>query len=279
MATSADEVVDNVVSEEEEEEEEGETDEILNGLVEKLQELDSTRESYLEEYLKERAALEAKYQAKYSGLYKERAQIIQGQESCIPHFWVSALSNMETVGSMIAEQDVDCLDCLLDITCKDDADGTGFTLQFFFAKNEYFDNEILTKRYQVPNLMISGDEPILKKVIGCDIQWKEGKCLTEQVVTKKQKGKGKHSGQLRTVTRTEKKDSFFHWFNPPTMPPLEEMNEEVALQLEAAFEQDYDAAQALRTQIIPKAVRWFTGETGQPDLEDAVDDLVAAEPE
>jgi ribulose bisphosphate carboxylase small subunit len=57
------------------------------------------------------------------------------------------------------------------------------------------------------------------------------------------------------------------------------MNEEVAAQLEASFEQDYEVAQAFRTQIIPKAVQWFTGETEQAELDEAVDDLVEAEPE
>jgi nucleosome assembly protein 1-like 1 len=278
-----------VVSDEAKEEIDDEIDELITRRVERLQDLDKKRESYLENYLKERAALEAKFSSIYSKLYEERARIVKGKDATsgdneasingIPHFWVSTLSNMETVGQTITEEDVDCLDGLQDITCQDDPDGKGFTLQFFFAANNpYFENRVLTKRYQVPNLLL-GDEPLLKKVEGCEINWKAGKDLTQQVVTKKQRGKGKQSGQLRTVSRTEKKDSFFSWFNPLTMPPLEEMNEEVAAQLEASFELDYEVAQALRTQIIPKAVQWFTGDTEQAELDEAVDDLVEAEPE
>ena len=177
----------------------------------------------------------------------------------IPQFWVCAMSHMEPLAELITEEDVDCLEALQNITCIDDPDGTGFTLKFHFAPNDYFHNALLTKRYHVPNLLLD-DEPILKNVEGCKIQWKSGRSLTYREVTKKQRGTGKKSGMVRTVKKKERTESFFHFFEPPKMPATEDMDEEEADRLEEAFEEDYDVAQAFRSHIIPKAVMWFTGQ-------------------
>ena len=249
--------------------------------VKKLKDLHDEREKAMESYLKERAALEAKYHAISKPFYDKRYDIIRGalddeieneaptatdesKESSekiagVPQFWVCALGNMEVVAHMISESDVDCLESLIDIRCEDDEDGKGFTLRFIFAKNDYFENSELTKRYEVPNLL-TADEPILKNVEGCDIKWKPGKSLTHRSVTKKQRGRGKNSGQLREVTTKQDTESFFHFFQPPKMPSFENMNEEEAERLEREFDQDYDIAQAFRSHIIPKAVLWFTGQ-------------------
>jgi nucleosome assembly protein 1-like 1 len=117
------------------------------------------------------------------------------------------------------------------------------------------------------------DEPILKNVKGCEIQWKPGKSLTFLEVTKQQRGKGKNAGQLRTVTRKERVESFFHFFTPPKMPNLENMDEEEAIRLEAAFNEDYDFAQAFRSHIIPKAVMWFTGDALEKEMEEAMEGM------
>lgn len=192
----------------------------------------------------------------------------------IPQFWVCAMGHMESIGSLLEEEDIDCLEYLQDITCVDDADGKGFTLKFWFKPNPYFENAELTKKYEVPNLLM-GDEPVLKNVKGCEIRWKPDRSLTFEIMKKKQKGKGKHAGQVRTVLKQERKESFFHWFQPPVMPALEDMNEELALKLEEMFEQDFDVAQAFRQNIVPKAVQWFTGEIVQEDLDSAVNTLLS----
>ena len=255
--------------------------------IEKLKDLDKERDGQLAEYMKERAALECKYQSMYSKLYTERKAIIQGDKDAaaeqeqesptrvkgIPQFWVCAIAHLETIQALLSEDDVYCLESLQDVNCEDDEDGKAFTLTFYFEANPYFENEKLTKRYEVPNLLM-GDEPILKNIVGSEIKWKENKSLTHATVVKKQRGKGKQAGQVRSVTKQERKESFFHWFEPPQMPSLEDMNEEEAANLEAFFDMDYEIAQAFRTQIIPKAVLWFTGEAAQPDLEEAVDELL-----
>mmetsp|Transcript_22803 Transcript_22803/g.32639 ORF Transcript_22803/g.32639 Transcript_22803/m.32639 type:complete len:321 (-) Transcript_22803:67-1029(-) len=263
--------------------------------VEKLKELNEKRDGIMEEYLKDRAALEQRYQMLRNPLYEERAEIIAGKHDekiaadrpttqndnseneeeeteqrakGIPQFWICAMSHNETIGEYLAEEDVDCLEHLKDIRSIDHEDGKGFTLEFYFdaPNNPFFTNPLLTKQYNVPNLLIA-DEPILKKVIGCEIDWKSGRSLVYREVTKKQRGKGKNVGQVRTVRKQERKDSFFHFFDPPKMPSMDEMDEEEADRLEEAFDQDYEVAQAFRECIIPKAVLWFTGEALEEEME------------
>ena len=268
--------------------------------VEKLKELHEQRETVLEEYLEDRAALEQKYQSLFAPLYEKRKEIINGTmdneisaDSAknvdsldgnitdtgriddkglddavgIPQFWVCAMGHMEAIAESIAEEDVDCLEYLTDIKCLDDVDGNGFTLEFHFGPNQYFQNSVLTKRYEVPNLLLA-DEPILKNVEGCDILWFPKKCLTHREVIKKQRGKGKHAGQIRNLKKQERRDSFFHFFLPPKMPSMESMDEEEADRLEELFDGDYDIAQAFRSHIIPNAVRWFTGQAMDDEMKE-----------
>ena len=190
---------------------------------------------------------------------KRREEPAAGKVAGIPQFWVCALNHMDVVGGLITENDVACLEYLQDITCDDDENGEGFTLKFHFSPNIYFEDTVLTKKYEVPNLLLA-DEPILKSVEGCEIHWKKGKCLTETKVTKKQRGTGKNAGQVRTVAQMVRCDSFFHFFQPPIMPALDQMNDEVAAKLEQDFDEDYDIAQAFRSHIVPKAALWFTGQ-------------------
>lgn len=255
--------------------------------VEKLQDLHIAREAIMQDYMKERAALEGKFQSLFQPLYADRAAIVQGQKDDeirsssisavvpeeevseeeervkgVPQFWACAMTHMDTIGELITVEDVDCLEHLTNITCVDRDDGKGFTLAFDFAPNDYFTNAVLTKTYEVPNLLVS-DEPMLKQVKGDTILWKKGKSLTHKTVTKKQRGKGKQAGQVRTVAKEEEKESFFHWFTPPEMPANaadNSMDEEEADRLEEIFDGDYDVAQAFRCHLIPKAVLWFTGQ-------------------
>jgi nucleosome assembly protein 1-like 1 len=280
--------------------------------VDALKSLHGDYEDVMKQYLAERAELEAKFQAKTRTLYDKRRDIITGKIDAgevvsrttdtkdgeaadpnnnndatdddtlsqqdftvgIPKFWVLTLTQMPVTASMISEHDVECLGYLTDVTCDNYENGEGFQLNFYFSSdNPYFGNEVLTKRYDVPNLLLA-DEPILKNVEGCEIQWKDGMSLFERKVTKQQRGKGKNAGQIRTVTKTEPAESFFRFFTPPKMPTGEEnlqtTTEEEVMKIEAAFDEDYDVAQAFRSHIIPKAVQWFLGNAMEQEMEAAM---------
>ena len=269
--------------------------------IERLKSLSEDRAKLLEQYLVERAALEAKYNGLMKPLYDKRREVIVGhadeeiqidataadtntdindeqqqavEVKGIPQFWACAMGHMDILAELITDSDIDCLSHLTDITCNDFPDGSGFELQFHFHpnNNEFFTNTVLSKRYDVPNLLTE-DEPMLQNVTGTEIDWKGGKSLTHRVVTKKQRKKGgPNAGQIRTVQKTERVESFFHFFTPPKMPELGDVvEEEEADAMEEHFDHDYEVACAIRGSLIPNAVGWFTGE--------AVEDMMYGEEE
>lgn len=287
------------VDDDDEEEEESEEEDVMGNLppimkarVEFLRAMHRKKEELMQEYLLERAALEQKYATMLEPMFDRRRDVLIGLKEApveyvesvpneeniigIPQFWVAAMGHIECVGELVTEDDVECLEFLRDIRCEDSSDGKGFTLKFFFAPNDYFTNEVLSKKYMIPNLLLD-DEPVLQQVTGTKIEWKEGNSLCFKNVKKKQRSKkGPNAGKVRTVTRQERLESFFHFFTPPKLPNMEDMDEEDVDALEEAFDHDYDVAQAFRSHIIPNAVAWFTGEALDnefeiPDEEDNVE--------
>ena len=138
----------------------------------------------------------------------------------IPKFWYHVLKNAndEVLMSMIETHDEAVLESLVDITLElKSPENTGFTLKFHFAENEWFSNPVLTKEYELrpghdPESPLEYDGPEIFRCKGCPIHWKPNKNLTVKTVKKKQKHKSK--GNVRTVTKTVKNDSFFNFFDP-----------------------------------------------------------------
>ena len=273
--------------------------------LDKLTALSEERGKLLEQYLIERAALEQKYNDLMKPLYEKRRDVIAGkcdeeiqkmqseapssssneqqqqQVKGIPQFWACAMGHIDILAELITEQDVDCLEHLTDITCNDFTDGSGFELHFHFSPNDFFTNEILTKRYEVPNLLTE-DEPMLQSVTGTEIHWKTpDQCLTHKTITKKQRKKGgPNAGQVRTIQKTERAESFFHFFTPPKMPELGDVvDEEEADAMEEHFDHDYEVACAVRGSLIPNAVHWFTGEAMEDMMFGDEEDMLEEEGE
>jgi len=271
----------------------------MKARVDKLKEIHQEREILMNEYLKERATLEAKYEQLSQPFYELRKEVVNGgkdteiaaaaataEESAanttvsseeddtgIPQFWSCAIHQMPVTQGLVQENDLECLSSLRDIRCVSHDNGEGFRLEFEFGPNDFFENSLLTKTYEVPNLLLA-DEPILKNVEGCSIDWKAGKSLTHTTVTKQQRGTGKNAGQTRSVTKQIKKESFFHFFAPPKMPDnMATASEEQVVELEQAFDEDYDVAQAFRSHIVPKAVLWFAGDAMEQEMEAAMEGM------
>lgn len=159
----------------------------------------------------------------------------QGDDNGVESFWLQALGNHQAIGrpiihspyilinnlhiqigQFVCEDDVPLLQCLTDIKCDCSTDYKTFTLSFFFKENEYFTNTVLTKAYTVDPDILDEKSPELLENVSSEISWKEGKNLLVKEVTKKQKAKsGKNKGQVRTITKTEPKPSFFHYFSEP----------------------------------------------------------------
>jgi len=54
-----------------------------------------------------------------------------------------------------------------------------FALEFHFAPNEFFENDVLTAHFK----MLSDND--VDKIVGTTIKWKDGKDLTKKTIEKK----------------------------------------------------------------------------------------------
>merc|ERR1719266_2829805 len=105
----------------------------------------------------------------------------------------------------------------------------------------------------------SFDGPEIYRCKGCTIDWKQGRKLTVKTVEKKQKHKSK--GNVRTVTKEVKNESFFNFFDPPLLPEDPEVDADTQEILEA----DFEIGHYIRERIIPRAILFFTGEALEED--------------
>lgn len=186
----------------------------------------------------------------------------ESQQGGIPDFWLTAMKNNEVLEGMISERDEAALRFLQHIdTDYIDADPRkGFTLTFHFAKNEFFTNTTLTKKYFMLNdeTTADDDDQTLDKIEGCEIDWTAPeKKLT--VIIKQKKQRHKSGKGVRIVQREEKCQSFFNFFTAPVEPEDEDEEDEEELPYEEALEMDYEAGLAFRQSLVPRAVHYYSG--------------------
>merc|ERR1712156_975093 len=233
--------------------------------------------------------LECKYHEMYKPLYEQRGRITKGEyepndDECqwpsddkkeaeekdvkgVPDFWLTIFKNVDMLQEMVQEADEPVLSKLTDITVTFSETPMGFTLHFSFAPNDYFSNTVLTKEYEM-KCEPSEDDPFgfegpeIFKCKGCTINWKEpGKNLTVKTVKKKQKHKSK--GNVRTITKQVKNDSFFNFFDPP--PISDDPDADVDPETQDLLTADFEIGHYIRDRIIPRAVLFFTGEALEDD--------------
>merc|ERR1719454_798037 len=184
----------------------------------------------------------------------------------VPEFWLTIFKNVDMLQEMVQEADEPLLHKLTDITVTFSEQPMGFTLHFYFAPNDYFSNLILTKEYEMKCEATEDDPfsfegPEIFKCKGCTINWKEGKNLTVKTVKKKQKHKSK--GNVRTITKQVKNDSFFNFFDPP--PISDDPEADVDPETQDLLTADFEIGHYIRDRIIPRAVLFFTGEALEED--------------
>merc|ERR1711977_351665 len=245
--------------------------------------------------------LECKYHEMYKPLYDQRAKITKGDyepndDECewpsdeeedekakkekeekdvkgVPEFWLTIFKNVDMLQEMVQESDEPVLHKLTDITVTFSEKPMGFTLHFYFAPNDYFSNSVLTKEYEMKcepseDDPFSFEGPEIFKCKGCTINWKEGKNLTVKTVKKKQKHKSK--GNVRTITKQVKNDSFFNFFDPPPIP--DDPDADIDPETQDLLTADFEIGHYIRDRIIPRAVLFFTGEALEEDDFDEEED-------
>merc|ERR1719264_2124871 len=201
---------------------------------------------------------------------KEEKEAAKG----VPEFWLTIFKNVDMLQEMVQEADEPLLHKLTDITVTFSEQPMGFTLHFYFAPNDYFSNLILTKEYEMKcepseDDPFSFEGPEIFKCKGCTINWKEpGKNLTVKTVKNKQKHKSK--GNVRTITKQVKNDSFFNFFDPP--PISDDPNADIDPETQDLLTADFEIGHYIRDRIIPRAVLFFTGEALEEDEFDDEDE-------
>lgn len=67
----------------------------------------------------------------------------------IPEFWLTIFKNVDLLAEMLQDHDEPILKLLEDIKIKFEVEPMGFTLEFYFCENEFFNNKVLTKSYEM----------------------------------------------------------------------------------------------------------------------------------
>uniref|UniRef100_A0A8C4RFF1 Nucleosome assembly protein 1-like 1 n=1 Tax=Eptatretus burgeri TaxID=7764 RepID=A0A8C4RFF1_EPTBU len=182
----------------------------------------------------------------------------------IPGFWLTTMKNVDLLADMIQEYDEPILQHIQDIklTFPEGEKGMTFALEFHFAHNDYFRNEMLSKTYMmhshpVLERPLGYQGPTIISCKGCPINWREGRDVTAHTVQEHLQ-KHRSSSCARRVTRSSPTRSFFSFFNPPHEPLVmaDDMDEEEATLLAT----DFEMGQLFRERLIPRAVLYFTGE-------------------
>lgn len=212
----------------------------------------------------------------------------------VPEFWSTVLRSANTTMELIDECDEPILKDLNDVTltyltpeqAQTETQKTGvigFQLNFHFNKNDYFEDEVLTKTYKLrltPNEdeMLTYEGPEIIECIGHGIKWKSDDMnVTKKLITKKQKNK--KTGQTRTITSQEAKESFFNYFSSIEEKLKlvkdsqdEDLADDEEDQESFMREADYEIGHFIRERLIPRAVLYYTGELNDDDEEDEYED-------
>ncbi|KAG2485904.1 hypothetical protein HYH03_015348 [Edaphochlamys debaryana] len=235
------------------------------------------------EYQAELAQLQAAYGAKYAPLYDERRELALGRQAVtdkfeveddgepdgpIPEFWLNALANHNKIGPFITERDSEVLKFLEDLRSEVlVGEERGFRLVFHFAENPHFTNKTLEKVY----VLEPEDDVVPKRFTGTPIAWKGGMDVTVEEQKRRVKGPKGDKSKPAFVVEKVPCDSFFTIFDPPKVPTEEDassMTEEELEEVEDALSNDFEIGFAIKDQVIPRAVEWFTGEIAPLSPED-----------
>ncbi|KAH8354049.1 hypothetical protein KR067_008499, partial [Drosophila pandora] len=123
--------------------------------------------------------------------------------------------NHPQVSGILDEEEEECLHALNKLEVEEFEDiKSGYRINFHFDENPYFENKVLTKEFHLNSAAASenGDWPASTST---PINWKEGKNLLKQLLTKPYVNKKKRHSEYKT---------FFDWFSDNTDP----VNDEIA---------------------------------------------------
>jgi len=270
-------------------------------IVKELKQIDDEYLKIEKEYEKAVQELQKKFTEKQQPFLDQRAAILKDKEKAendtdkdkgtpaLMGFWKKSLQNLPATEDQIEEWDEDVLDYCSDVTKShlDEADfNKGFKLTFHFAENPFFENRELWKEYHLDEPSPYTGDVDVKEIKVSEIEWKAGKNVTVEIVSKKVKGGGAKKAKQKGKEKEEPRDSFFRNFFrhlKEGMAVPDDVNLEDAQQMmdddddddqmmSLLMENDYEIGCCVRDQLIPFAVRWYTGEACPEDDDDDFDE-------
>lgn len=189
---------------------------------------------------------------------KNEEETPAGNVKGVPGFWLQVFQNHRAFEGIINDEDVPCLRSLKDIRVRLLEDNApSFALDFHFDENEYFTNKTLSKEFKIDisqgTFQFHKEAPALE-VSATEIQWKFGRKLTPEA----EETIEEISSDGRIVDAPL--PSFFSLFSSRD-PDDEEM-----------ISHDFQIALAIKDDILPRAIAWFTGDALEMDDESDGDD-------
>jgi len=216
----------------------------------------------------------------------------------VPEFWLTAMQNHEDLSGLIEDHDEEALMYLADIRLEYTGVSTGssrptysqaavksysspsrgesqskvkpgFKLFFHFRPNPFFHNAMLEKEYfYKPNpTPYSGGGFVFDYATGASIAWKSASMNLTEI-------KDDDDDQSRNPNKGPRcKASFFKFFRPPAPLPELSSTEKVDMEeledLVEELEEDLEAGENIKDDIIPRALEYFID---PPDWDDEDED-------
>jgi template-activating factor I len=178
-------------------------EEKLMEAIQKIDEVQSKIDELNEKASEEILKVEQKYNKMRQPHYEQRSELI----AQIPKFWLTCFINHPQISALVTEEDEQILQHLTKITVQEFEDiKSGYKISMYFSKNLYFQNEVLTKEFNLSE----GGEPSFKSVT---IDWYPGKNPCEKGASKEGPGMNGDTGRKRQHSEGEMDGSFFSWFS------------------------------------------------------------------
>jgi len=254
-------------------------------IVKALKELDDQHMVLQKELEAAEQALEREKMEKQAPLLRARTEKLAaasdgatGATPGLKSFWLTALKNLPHTESIIMEWDEPVLEHLSDIRFAHTDSGNlenGFKLTFEFAENAFFRNRELVKEYSLARKNEYVDEWDIKSTTATKIEWNDGKDVTVEKTQKKVKGGGAKKAKQKGKVSEEPRPSFFRFFfvnldSEGDIP--EDMEQFWEDDFEDLLNQDQEIGEAILQWLVPRAIRWYTGEARPEGLDDDSDE-------
>lgn len=175
------------------------------------------------------------------------------------------LLSSEVLAEEVKEKDEDALKHVISIYYQNEENSNNFTVYFKFEQNEFFTDEILSKKFFI------NDDDEITKTEGSTVHWKEGKNLTVKTIKKTQKNK--KTNAKRVVTKEVQDESFFNFFKDEDVKVEKEDDEDGEDEGDMKLQIDQDIGRTLVEEIIPYSVEYFLGvKQGEDDDLEGIDE-------